>query len=36
MWQSQIEIEYYSIAYFERITEYSAELPPRAGLIRAM
>ena len=22
MWQSQIEIEYYSIAYFERITEF--------------
>ena len=22
MWQSRIEIEYYSIAYFERITEF--------------
>ena len=24
MWQSRIEIEYYSIAYFERITEFDA------------
>ena len=22
MWQSRIEIEYYSVAYFERITEF--------------
>ena len=22
LWQSQIEIEYYSVAYFERITEF--------------
>ena len=24
MWQSQIEIEYYFVAYFERITEFDA------------
>ena len=24
MWQSRIEIEYYSVAYFERITELDA------------
>ena len=24
MWQSQVEIEYYSVAYFERITEFDA------------
>ena len=24
MWQSQIEIEYYSVAYFEHITEFDA------------
>ena len=24
MWQSQIEIEYYSVVYFERITEFDA------------
>ena len=24
MWQSRIEIEYYSVAYFERITEFDA------------
>ena len=24
MWQSQIEIEYYSVAYFECITEFDA------------
>ena len=24
MWQSQIEIEYYSIAYFECMTEFDA------------
>ena len=24
MWQSQIEIEYYSVAYFERIAEFDA------------
>ena len=24
MWQSWIEIEYYSIAYFDRITEFDA------------
>ena len=40
MWQSRIEIDYYFIAYFERITDfdarYSAELPLRVGLIRAM
>ena len=26
MWQSRIEIEYYSVAYFERITEFDALL----------
>ena len=26
LWQSQIEIEYYSVAYFERITEFDAGL----------
>jgi len=25
MWQSQIEIEYYSVAYFERITEFDMQ-----------
>ena len=24
MWQSQIKIEYYSVAYFERVTEFDA------------
>ena len=24
MWQSQIEIEYYSVVYFERITKFNA------------
>ena len=24
MWQSRIEIEYYSVAYFERITDFDA------------
>ena len=24
VWQSRIEIEYYSVAYFERITEFDA------------
>ena len=24
MWQSRIEIEYYSITYFERITKFDA------------
>ena len=24
MWQFQIEIEYYSVVYFERITEFDA------------
>ena len=24
MWQSQIEIEYYSVAYFKRITKFDA------------
>ena len=24
LWQSQIEIEYYSVVYFERITEFDA------------
>ena len=39
MWQSRIEIEYYSVACFKRITElthYSAELPLRMELIHAM
>ena len=39
MWQSRIEIEYYSVAYFERITKfehYSTELLLRAGLIHDM
>ena len=39
MWQSQIEIKYYSVAYFERITKltcYSAKLPIGAGLIHAL
>ena len=39
MWQSWTEIEYYSVAYFEHITEFdardSAKLPLGAGLIRA-
>ena len=38
MWQSWIEIEYYPVEYFERITKfdalYSAKLPLGAGLIR--
>ena len=29
-----IDIEYYSVAYFERITKFDAELPLRVGLIR--
>ena len=34
---SWIETEYYSIAYFEHITEFdAAELPLRVGLIHAM
>ena len=28
MWQSQVEIEYYSVAYFERITKFDALLGP--------
>ena len=38
VWQSRIEIEYFSVAYFEWITEFdalSAKLPLGAGLIRA-
>ena len=31
MWQSQIEIENYSVTYFEYIAKYSTELPLRAG-----
>ena len=38
MWQSWVEIEHYSVAYFDRITAfealYSVELSLRAGLIR--
>ena len=30
MWQSQIEIKYYSVTYFERITKFDVL---RAGLI---
>ena len=36
VWQSQIEIKYYSIVYFERITEFVTlftEVPLRVGLI---
>ena len=37
MWQSCVEIEGYSVTYFEHITEfevpYIAELPLRAGFI---
>ena len=39
VWQSQVEIEHYSIAYFDSIIGLkcsSAELPLRAGLIFAM
>ena len=40
MWQSWIEIEYYSVAYFEHITEFdardSAKLLLEAELIHAM
>ena len=35
MWQSRVEIEHYSIAYLSRSKCCSAELPLRAGLIRA-
>jgi len=35
MWQSQVEIEHYSIAYLSRSKHYSAELLLRAGLIHA-
>ena len=39
MWQSRVEIENYSVAYFDRVVtevlRYSAVLPLRAGLIRA-
>ena len=38
MWQSRIEIEYYSVAYFKPITKfvvcYHAELPLRVELTR--
>ena len=37
MWQSQIEIEYYSVVYLSALsslTHYSAELLLRAGLVR--
>ena len=34
MWQSRVEIEHYSIAYFDHITTlYSTEPPLKAGLI---
>ena len=37
MWKSQIEIEHYSVVYFDRInyvrSAVSAEIPPRVGLI---
>ena len=39
IWQSRIDIEYYSVAYFKCTTKfdsYSAELPLRVGLIHAM
>ena len=41
VWQSRVEIEHYSIAYFDHVTAFprlkrcSAELSLRAGLIRA-
>ena len=35
MWQSRIEIEYYSIMYFECITEFDTELLLGVGLIHA-
>ena len=37
VWQSHVEIESYSIAYFNHIAVFEgiAELPVRAGLIRA-
>ena len=34
MWQSQVEIEHYSIAYLSCSKHYSAELLLRVGLIR--
>ena len=33
MWQSRVEIEHHSVAYFERITACNAVLPLQAGLI---
>ena len=39
MWQSRVEIEHYSVAYLIallRSKHSSAELPLRAGLIRAV
>ena len=39
MWQSHVEIEGYSIAYFDRIAAFKApiaEFPLRAGLICAL
>ena len=37
MWQSRVEIEHYSVAYFDRVTAFkacSAVVPLRMGLIR--
>ena len=37
MWQSQVEIKHYSVAYFDRITTFkSTELLLRAGLIHTV
>ena len=39
MWQSRVEIELYSVAYFERIAAFealNAVFPLQAGLIRAL
>ena len=33
MWQSRLEIEHYSVVYFDHITAFSAELPLRVGHI---
>ena len=37
MWQSWVEIEHYSVAYFDRtLLRFVAELPLRARLIHAV
>ena len=35
MWQSQVEIEHFTIVYFNHVTSFEAELPLRPELIRA-